>query len=201
MESNKLKNYLFYFTVFINGGVILVVEILGTRIMAPFYGATIFVWSSLITTTMAALALGYFVGGKVADKKPNIDYLYLIILIGGIGLFLVPVFDKPVLVKTDVLGIRFGPLASSLLLFLPPLSFLGMVSPLSVRVKAKEVEHVGVRAGNLYALSTLGSLFGGLAAGFYLVPSFSVRFILNLLSFTLFSLFLASRILNFSTKT
>lgn len=194
------KKCLFYLTIFINGAVILIIEILGTRILAPFYGSTIFVWSSLITVTMASLALGYFFGGKIADEKPDLDLLYWIILIAGLSVSIVPVIDKFVLLRTDSLGIRLGPLVSSFFLFFLPLFFLGMVSPFGVKIETKLVDNLGTNAGNLYALSTLGSLFGALLAGFYLVPGFSINVVLNILSLTLFLLFLVWQLIKFSKK-
>lgn len=196
----KLKKYLFYLTIFVNGAVILILEILGTRILAPFYGSTIFVWSSLITITMASLALGYFLGGKIADEKPDIDLLYWIILIVGLSVLIVPAIDDVVLLRTDSLGIRLGPLVSAFFLFFLPLVFLGMVSPFCVRLETKLLDNLGTNAGNLYALSTIGSLFGSLLAGFYLVPIFSIKFVMNILSLTLFLLFLSWQVLKLLKK-
>lgn len=192
----KLKIYFFYLTIFITGAVILVIEILGTRILAPFYGSTIFVWSSLISITLAFLALGYFLGGKIVDKKPDINLLYWIIFIAGIAILIIPKIDKFVLLKTDFLGLRFGPLISSFILFSIPLFLLGMVSPFAVRIKTKIVDKVGVTAGNLYAISTLGCLAGGLLTGFYFVPSFSVKSIVVGVGLIPVSLFLIWQILN-----
>ncbi|MEX2144806.1 MAG: fused MFS/spermidine synthase [Candidatus Spechtbacterales bacterium] len=77
MQLNKLQTYFFYLIIFVTGAVILVIEIIGARILAPFYGSTIYVWSSLITSTLAALALGYYAGGKLADKAPKINLGYV----------------------------------------------------------------------------------------------------------------------------
>ncbi len=192
-----LKSWFFYLTVFVTGGVILVIEILGTRILAPFYGSTIFVWSSLISVTLGFLALGYFFGGKLADKKPDINLLYWIILVAALFILIIPKIDKFILLKTDFLGIRWGPLFAAFFLFSIPLLLLGTVSPFALRVKTKTVGDVGKAAGNLYAISTLGSLAGGLLAGFYLVPNFPVNSIIIFLGLILISLFLLWQLLVF----
>lgn len=191
----KLQSYFLYFTIFTTGAVILVIEILGTRILAPFYGSTIFVWSSLITITLLSLALGYYFGGKLADKKPNTKTLYWIIFIAGAAILLIPQYNKWILLQTNRFGLKYGPLLAAFFLFAPPLFLLGTVSPFVVRIKTPTLDHLGAIAGNLYAISTFGSLVGGLLAGFYLVPNFSVSSIINSLAFILFCLFLIWQIL------
>jgi len=85
-----MRHYFLYLTVFITGAAVLVVEILGTRLVSPFYGGTIFVWTSLITVTLGALALGYWIGGYWADRKPKEDHLYSIVaLVLSMGAFAV----------------------------------------------------------------------------------------------------------------
>lgn len=193
----KLKNYFFYLTIFITGAVVLIIEISGTRILAPFYGSTIFVWSSLISVTLAFLALGYWFGGKLADRKPEINLLYWIIFIAGIAIFLIPRYDKWVLLQTDSFGLQYGPLIAAFIIFAPSIFLLGTISPFAVKIRTQSLDHLGVTAGNLYAIATFGALTGGLLAGFYLVPNFSVSFIINMLSLSLFFLFLIWQILHF----
>lgn len=190
----KIKNRFLYFTVFLTGAIILVIEIVGTRILAPFYGSTIFVWSSLITVTLAFLALGYWLGGSLADKKPKMSLLYWIIFIAGIAILLIPKYDRWVLIQTDKFGLQYGPLLGAFIIFAPSIFLLGMISPFAVKIHTKSLDHLGTTAGNLYAISTSGSLVGGLLAGFYFVPNFSVSFIINILSLSLFFLFLVWQI-------
>lgn len=196
----KIRDYFFYFTIFTTGAVILIVEILGTRTLAPFYGSTIFVWSSLITATLAFLGLGYWYGGKLADRRPERGLLYWIIFIAGTSILLIPKYDGWVLIQTDRLGLRYGPLVAAFVIFGPSLFLLGTVSPFAVRIHAPTLKRLGATAGTLYAISTLGSLVGGLLAGFYLVPNFQVSFIINTLSLILFCLFLIWQILVLSKK-
>lgn len=171
---NKLKTYFLYLTVFITGGVILIIEILGTRILAPFYGSTIFVWSSLISVTLGALALGYLLGGLLADKKPEIKIFYGIIFLAGIFTAIVMKIDQPLLVFSDRFGLRFGPLVAAKMLFAAPLFLLGMVTPFAIRLRAQFIEKVGMTSGSIFAFATVGSLAGALLAGFFLVPVFSL---------------------------
>lgn len=177
LNKEKLKTYFFYLTVFTTGGAILVIEILGTRILAPFYGSTIFVWSSLITITMAALALGYFVGGFLADKKPEFQIFYALIFLAGVFTGMVMKFDQPMLVLSDKFGPRLGPLVAALVLFSIPLFLLGTVSPFAIRLRSRVIEGIGRTSGSIFALATLGSLSGALLSGFFLVPRLSLSLI------------------------
>ena len=189
----------FYLTIFISGASVLIVEISGTRILTPFYGSTIFVWSSLISVTMVALAFGYVAGGALADRRPHMRTLWTILFFAGLATYAIPEYDQLVLPLTDHLGIRWGPLVASLLLFAPSLALLGMISPLAVKLRAQTLQNLGATAGNLYALATLGSLVGAIATGFYLAPNLPFTIIFRLLGILLMLLFILWQVLTFRT--
>jgi spermidine synthase len=163
-----------YVIVFLSGAAVLALEILGTRLLGPFYGVSLFLWSALITVTLAALSLGYAVGGRWADRGPTFRRLGT--LLGGAGLWvlLVPFLKGPVLHATEALGLRTAVLTTAALLFMPPLTLLGMVSPYAIRLKAQSLDRVGRTAGDLYAVSTVASVVSALAMGFFLIPSLGV---------------------------
>ncbi len=161
-------------TVFVTGSAIMVLELVGSRVIGPYYGVSLYVWASLIATAMVALALGYWVGGRIADKKVHPDYLYGAVLFAAVLTVLVPLLRRPVLQLTSPLGVRLGALTSALVLFLPPITALGIVSPYAVRLYARALETVGRSAGTLYAVSTVGSVFGTLLTGFVLIPSLAM---------------------------
>ena len=163
----------------------MVIEIAGTRILAPFYGTTIYVWSSLITITMACLALGYFWGGRIADKKPYLKNLYLIIFLSGLFVLIIPKIDAWILLWSARFGMIQGPLAASFILFALPLLLLAMVTPLAVKIKTEALDYLGITAGNLYAISTLGSLTGAIVTGFLLIPNFGITKIFGIAALVL----------------
>jgi spermidine synthase len=169
---NKIKKYFLYLTLFVSGAVILIIEIAGARLLAPFYGSTIFVWSSLITITLGFLALGYFIGGFFADKYPYTKCFYFIIFLGGAIALLLIKLNQPLLVFSDRFGFKFGPLVAALFLFSLPLFFLSMAGPFAIRLRSQELERTGHTSGIVFGVSTIGSLVGALFAGFYLVPNF-----------------------------
>ena len=164
-------------TVFLAGSVVMVIELLGTRVIAPHYGTSLYVWASLMTVTMVALSLGYSWGGRLADRREG-KGLRLILVIAAGFILLIPVTQGFVLNMTDPLGIRMGSLTSSTLLFLPALTCLGMVSPFALKMDSHALKSVGSTAGRLYAISTLGSVAGTLVLGFVLFPLFGTQTLL-----------------------
>jgi spermidine synthase len=156
------------------GASVMVVEILGSRILAPTFGTTLHVWSALITVTLAALALGYSFGGRLADRQPGLKALMTVIALSAGTLLLSDLLTAPVLRLAYSAGMVLGTFVAALLLFLPTLFLLGMVSPMAVRAAADQ-DHLGQSVGNLYALSTVGSVAGSLAVSLLLIPRLNVH--------------------------
>lgn len=177
-------------TVMISGASVMVIELLGTRLIAPFYGTSLYVWSSLISVTMVALTLGYFIGGRWSDSAKRTG-LSLIIALAAFLTLMIPWLTRPVLLATDSLGLRGGAFVSALILFLPSLMMLGMVSPFAIKLSTSQLDSVGNSSGTIYAVSTLGSVFGTLILGLFLFPLFGSREILITTSLILFVLAIA----------
>ena len=172
---------------FIVGAVTVVVEILGTRVVSPYYGTTIYVWSSLIGVTLASLAAGYSVGGWTADRWPHRRVLAGEMVGGGLWLLCVPWMRHVVLSSTTGLGLRMGSLASAAILFAPALVLLSMTGPVAIRLLTTRLTFVGRGVGTVYGFSTAGSLLGAILTGFVLIPSFSVSSVLSVAAVVLFA--------------
>ncbi|MDZ7318801.1 MAG: fused MFS/spermidine synthase [candidate division KSB1 bacterium] len=170
-----MKNSLLYLIVSVSGASILALEILGTRILGPFYGVSIFLWSALITVTLAALSIGYFIGGWWADRGAKLERLSLMLGGAGVWLLIIPIIIKFVLVLIEPLGLRLSVLVAAAILFFPPLTLLGMISPYAIKIKTADLNKVGRSAGNLYAVSTLASVLAALGTGFWLIPNFGIQ--------------------------
>lgn len=164
------KNLYLTVLVFVAGAAVLAVELLGTRVLGPFYGVSLYLWTAQITVALLALSVGYAVGGRWADRGPRLERLCQVLLGAGAWLIALPWLRDPVLNVSEPLGLRAAVLVASLLLFAPPLTLLGMVGPYAIRLRASSLEEVGRTAGNLYALSTIGSVLAALLTGFVLVP-------------------------------
>jgi len=164
-----------YAVSFVAGAAVLALEILGTRFIGPFYGVTLYSWSALITVTLLALASGYFVGGRQAQKRGSLSFIAL--LMGGAGawILLVAALRRPVILLFEPLGLRGAVLGAAMALLFVPLMLLGMVSPIAVRVYATKLSRVGRAAGDLYALSTAGGVVAALLTGFVLIPHVGVQ--------------------------
>lgn len=162
---------------FVSGAVLMGLEIVGSRILAPTFGNSIFVWGGLISVFLAALSAGYYAGGRLADRRPDAFLLCPILLIAGGSTLLLPALYPTV---NDALfaydfGPRLGPLLASTLLFPVPAAALGAVPPYLVRLCVKDVSGAGRAAGTVYALSTAGSIAGTLLTAFALIPSVGLR--------------------------
>jgi spermidine synthase len=183
-----LNRYL-VFNAFVSGAVIMVIELLGSRIIGPPFGVSLFVWTSLITVTLVSLALGYWLGGRLADSKNSHSSLFAVILLAGLLVAFIPLVKGFVIENTLALGLRAGSLACSTALFGPPLFLLGMVSPYTVKLYMNEASReVGRTVGWLYAVSTCGSFVGTVLTGFILIPALGVNNITYLSALTLISL-------------
>jgi spermidine synthase len=154
------------------GAVLLGIEIAASRVLAPYFGNSLFVWGSLIGVVLAGLAAGYWIGGVLADRMPQPWLLIAVLAVGAAAVLVVPLLDGPVLqavVRWDP-GPRADPLVAATILFLPASIILAGVSPIAVRLRARSVGTVGRTAGRLFALSTAGSIAGTLGTAFWLVP-------------------------------
>lgn len=176
-----IKKNILYASVFITGACILVVEIAATRILAPYFGNTVFTVSSVISIILAALSLGYYIGGVLADRYPSFRFFFLIILLSGLSIFLLQILVEMTLPLVGyAFSIKWGPLFASLSLFLLPGFLLGTLSPFAI-VLQKEIDSevgVGSISGRMFFWSTAGSIVGSLSAGFILIPFFGISTIL-----------------------
>lgn len=154
----------------VTGGSIMIVEILGAKLLAPYFGTSTFVWTAQITMTLLALAGGYAVGGWLADRTQRLGWIYGGIMVAALWLALVTLLRERIAYSCLGLNLAVGSLLASLILFLVPLAALAMVGPFFVRVLTSDLAAVGGSVGRLTALSTLGSVLGTLLIGYLLIP-------------------------------
>jgi len=186
-SNSKLQTYLVMVLAFIAGFIIMSIELLGGRILAPYFGSSIYVWGSVITVFMLSLSVGYLTGGKLSLHNPNLVTYGT--FFGGAAVLLIPLilWANPIM-ETLFLQIedpRYGSLVVSMILFFIPTAILGMIAPYSVRLLVQSTHSSGHVAGKLYFISTLGSALGTLATSFYLVLWFEVNQILITMFITL----------------
>jgi predicted membrane-bound spermidine synthase len=167
--STGLRRYL-YLTAAVTGAAIMVVEILGAKMLSPYVGTSHFVWTAQIAVTLIALACGYYVGGRLADRSQNLGWLYWAILGGAAWLALTVVICEPVAYWCLDFNLAVGALLASAILFFVPLALLAITGPFLVRVITASVTGVGGNVGRLTSLGTVGSFVGTLLIGYLMLP-------------------------------
>jgi len=156
-------------TTFIVGAVILTLEVLGFRLLAPYFGSSVYVSGSLISVILAALSLGYYLGGVLADRNPKPHLPFLIILAAS-GFLAVIYFSRNLLLEFfQGQSLIFGTLLSTFTIFAPPMTLLSMIPPFMIKLIANE-KQLGTTAGQIFSVSTLGSILGSLLATFIFIP-------------------------------
>jgi len=175
LDSKQKKTYL-YITVFFSGLTSLAVEMASSRLLGNVFGTSNLVWASIIGLILIYLTLGYFIGGKWADRSPNYQTFYKILIWAALMIGIVPVVSKPVLSLAAnafdqlQLGILFSSFLSVLILLIVPVTLLGTTSPFAIRLAVKDAQEIGSTSGRIYAISTLGSFIGTFVPVLLLIP-------------------------------
>lgn len=167
----RLRRYL-YFTAAVTGAAIMIVEILGAKMLAPYVGTSHFVWTAQIAVTLVALAAGYYVGGRLVDQSQDLKRLYAAIVWAAVYLCVAVLIIEPIAYWCLRFNLAMGSLLASGFLFFVPLALLAMAGPFFVRVLSASVTGVGGNMGRLTAISTLGSFAGTALIGYVLIPLF-----------------------------
>jgi hypothetical protein len=172
---------------FTGGFVIMALELLGGRVLAPYFGSSIYVWGSIITVFMLSLALGYLVGGRLSIHNPSLSRFATLFAFGALLTYPLVLYGEALmrLIFDHIEDPRYGSLVAAATLFMLPTVVLGMISPYSVRLLVTDADRSGRVAGTLYFVSTLGSALGTLVTSFYLVLWFEIDTIVTLLAATL----------------
>ncbi len=170
----KFFGYRLEITVFVCGAIVMIFELIGSRLLAPYLGSSMITWTSLIGVILASLSLGYWYGGVFADRGQSERGLASIVFMAGVLILVVLPINKPLLIFLSDLdwSLKIKAVLASLWLFTPASVALGMVSPYAVKLRLSSLDSAGQKVGSLYSLSTLGSLVGTFGAGFWLVPFF-----------------------------
>jgi len=173
--------------VFVCGAVVMILEMVGSRILAPYLGTSIVVWTSLIGIILGSLSLGYWWGGRIADENPSYRVLSILILLSAFFVGTVALSKSLILgfLQQHAGSIHLGSAIAALILFAPPSILLGTISPYAVRLKVDNLQKCGATVGSLYAISTIGSILGTFLAGFFLIGFFGSSNILIILSLVL----------------
>ncbi len=174
--------------VFVSGAVIMILELAAARIIAPYLGTSIIVWTSLIGVFLAALSIGYFLGGRIADRFPSPYTLASILFFASTLVAASGHFERILEFVSTFSNIQVAAVCATIILFSPATILLGMVSPLAVRLSLTDLHASGRAVGNLYAISNTGSIIGTFLGGFILISYFGSTRIIFILALTLLTL-------------
>jgi len=166
-----------YVAAFVVGTIVMSFEMLGSRYLNPFFGSGIYTWASLISTVLAALCIGYFLGGWLADRAPSMKVLGGTVILGSLYVLLVPLFADRMLefLLAGIDDVRNGSLVASFAILFFPVTLRGMYSPFAIRLLLSDPRHSGRTSGTVYGVNTLGSIVGTLATTFWLIPLMGSR--------------------------
>jgi len=170
------------------------IEISAARLVAPYFGSSTFIWANLIGLTLAYLSLGYYIGGRLADRRPDPRVLYLCTAVAAAFAGLIPIIARPILkISLDAfdrvaVGAFYGSLLGTILLLAVPVTLLGFVTPFAIRLQLRDLDGAGRTSGRIYALSTFGSILGSFLPVLLFIPLFGTRASFFILSGTLLTL-------------
>jgi spermidine synthase len=167
--------------VFVGGMTSLALEMTASRLLGAYFGTSLYIWGCLIGMILLYLTVGYFIGGRLADRHPSERVLCTITSIAAIAILIIPFVCKPILswsitaMAQISVSIFLSSLIGTILLFAIPVTLLGLVSPFAIRLLTKDIDRSGRMSGSLYAISTIGSLLGAFLPVLWLIPTFGVR--------------------------
>ena len=159
---------------FLEGGALMIAELLGAKITAPYYGSSLYVWGAVLAVTLSALALGYYIGGYISNKKNLERNLFILLMIGAFLTAIGPLVGPTILMNTDFLGVQLGALVSVVCYLFPPVVCMGMVSPIITQLISPKIK-TGQAAGTVYAISTVGGILATFLSGFLLIPTLGIK--------------------------
>jgi len=173
MKISKLDRTILYTTVFTTGAAVLVFEVAAVRLLTPYFGSSLYVLSSVLSVILASLAIGYYFGGRMADKFPYPKFLYFLLALGGGVMVLLFALSQIILpFSPTIFSLISGPLVMALSFFFVPALLLGVDSPYVITLinKHTDPKESGAVVGTVFFWSTVGSILGSLLAGFYFIP-------------------------------
>ncbi|HEX8182915.1 MAG TPA: fused MFS/spermidine synthase [Candidatus Saccharimonadales bacterium] len=174
---NFLRSYKYEFVAFLTGASVMVLEIVGARLIAPTFGTSLYVWTAIIGVILGLLALGYWAGGLLADKRPDNTLVGSILFAAALTVLLISFTQEPLLnaIASFNLDLRLSAVIAALLLFGVPSFLIGMVSPHLAKIQVKSLEQTGRSIGRLEAAGALGSIIGTFSCGYFLLGLFGSR--------------------------
>lgn len=179
-----MKKYRYDIIIFLVNAVCMILELVASRVLAPYFGSSNLVWTAIIGIILLSSSIGNYLGGIIADKKQISEKVKIILFFSSIFIFLIPLIQNIVISAITSLtsNIKIGAVLTTILLFFIPSLFMGLLTPILLKLKLENIENAGKVSGKFYAIATVGGIFGTFLGGFYLVPEFGSVYILFILA-------------------
>jgi spermidine synthase len=176
-DPSQVSATAIYLVAFVTGAIVMSFEMLGSRYLNPYFGSGIYTWAALISTVLAALTVGYFLGGWLADRTASPTILGATVAVASLYLLALPLFAEAVLefVLAEIDDIRTGSLVAALAIMFFPVTLYGVYSPFGIRLMLHSPQRSGTVSGTVYGVSTAGSIVGTLGTTFFLIPLIGSR--------------------------
>ena len=168
--------YFLMLLVFIGGMTSLALEMCASRLLGAFFGTSLYIWASIIGLILIYLTVGYFIGGRLADRYPSERLLCSLTAIAALTISLLPFISQGILnwsitgLQQISVSIFVSSLLGTILLFAVPVTLLGLVSPFAIRLVTKDIQRSGSSSGSLYAIATFGSILGAFLPVLWMIP-------------------------------
>ncbi|MEX1188525.1 MAG: fused MFS/spermidine synthase [Bacteroidia bacterium] len=172
--AQSLNNKLLLGLSFIEGGSLMATELMSARMLAPYFGSSLFVWATVLALTLGGLTIGYFLGGNISQHERKDKFLLLTLLYCGVLIMLMPFVAQWILNFAHFLSFRDAVITAGMIIIIPPVVGMGMVSPLVIANLDSSAETSGKRAGLVYAISTTGGITFTFLFGFYVIPNYGL---------------------------
>lgn len=190
IQSDSKKIIFLASIAFSSGAIVMALEIAGSRITTPVFGSSTTTWGILIGIVLTGLTVGYFLGGRISDSKPSFEKLCSIVFSTGLFILFIPFISQPLIefFIENTSTTSSATFFSTLVIFGLPAILLGFVSPYAIKLAATTLHKIGTTTGNIYSVSTLGSIFGTFLTIFILIPFFEIQNLIFAFGFTLMAI-------------
>ena len=175
-----MKKYKFEFMVLVVNAIYMILELIASRLLSPYFGNTTIVWTSVIGIILLSSSVGNYIGGIIADKEKLQKAIKVILFTSGFTILLIPLLESAVLdfMIKNINNIKIGAILSTIILFFIPSMLIGFLSPIVTKLKIDDLKNAGKVSGKVSAIATLGCILGDFVGGFYLIPHFGSNAIL-----------------------
>lgn len=182
-----MKKFRYDIIIFFVNAVCMILELVASRVLSPYFGSSNLVWTAVIGIILLSSSIGNYYGGILADKKEISKYVKVILILSSVFVLLIPLIQQSIIsiIISLTTNIKIGAIIATILLFFIPSLFMGLLTPIILKLKLENIENAGKVSGKFYAIATIGGIFGTFLGGFWLIPKFGSVYILFMLAIVL----------------